>query len=128
VNFWGHGLGALGSNFALFAHATDPMPVRNAFAHNDFLQIAYELGVPGLVLILAFVGLVLKAGGPERYIFIAFIVEANLAFPSHLPTTGAIAATVAGVAAGRLPRLCLAAIIGRDRLSAWYRLPAGGDG
>jgi len=128
LNFWGHGLGSMGSNFALFAHMTDPMPVRNAFAHNDFLQIAYELGLPGAVLVLAFVGLVLKAGGPERYIFIAFIVEANLAFPSHLPTTGAIAALVAGVSAGRLPRLRLATVIGRDRLPAWRRRFAGGDG
>jgi hypothetical protein len=127
LNFWGHGLGSLGSNFALFAHITDPLPVRNVYAHNEFLQIAYELGAPGVILALTFVALVLKGGGPERYIFIAFLVEANLAFPSHLPSTGAVAALCAGAAAHRLPRLRLAHVIGRDRLSSWCRLSAGGD-
>ena len=105
LNFWGHGLGSLGNNFALFAHVTDPMPVRNVYAHNDLLQIAYELGAPGVILILAFVVLVLKGGGPERYIFIAFLVEAMLSFPSHLPTTGAVAMLVAGSSAARLPKV-----------------------
>jgi O-antigen ligase len=112
LNFWGHGIGTLGNNFSLFAHLTDPMPVRNVYAHNDLLQIAYELGVPGVVFILGFIVLVLKGGGPERYIFIAFLVEAAFAFPSHFPSTAAIAAVCSGCAANRLPRLRLANVLG----------------
>ena len=97
------------------------MTLRQVYAHNDLVQVAYELGLPGLALALAFIWFVLQSDRPERFVFLALIVEAIFAFPTHLATTGAIGALLAGVSVCDLPRVCLSNVIGRDRRYAGAR-------
>jgi len=71
------------------------------FAHNDFLQIAFEFGAVGAVLWVGFI--VCCLAGPvrvESYIVIAFLCMGVFAFPLFMP--GSV--FVAGLAAGHLLR------------------------
>lgn len=122
LSLFGHGIGSFGGTLPQFAYYTDPMVVRQVYAHNDLLQVAYELGLPGLVLALAFIWLVLQSDRSERFVFLALIVESIFAFPNHLPVTGAVGALLAGCSARSLPRFCVADVFGRDRLYARFGL------
>jgi hypothetical protein len=66
-------------------------------AHNDLLQIAYELGLPGFLVAAAFM-LYCLAWGPvvPRLILIVFAVEGLFDFPLYQPATGFLAALAAG--------------------------------
>jgi len=98
----GHGLGAFYIDFPSFAD----LARRFNHAHNDWLEIAYELGVIGVLLLgLLFAGAMRHAGGGIRYVVAGFIVEGCFAFPLFLPITAALAT------------LCLGHLWGlRDRL------------
>ncbi len=128
LTIWGHGIGSFGSTLPLYAVFTDSAAIRNEFAHNDFLQILYELGVPGLILAIGFVWITLQSSGSERYVFAAFIVESFFAFPLHLPTTAVLGAFMAGRAAHSLPMLRLETIVGRVLFIERYDHSAGGKG
>jgi hypothetical protein len=82
------------------------------FAHNDFLQVLYELGIPGAVLFLGFFAYCL-ARGPltERLVLTVFLVEGCFGFPLFIPGT----AFMAGLAAGSILR-------NRVSLFGWQRL------
>lgn len=118
LSLLGTGIGTFGATIAQHAHLTDPLSLRNTHAHNEPLQIAYELGLPGLLLACAFVLSVLRSGRPERFVFIAFLVEGLFAFPASLPVTGAVGALCAGGAARGLPRVRLETLLGRGSLRA----------
>lgn len=109
LSAFGHGLGSFAGLFPQYARLVDASANRFENPHNEFLQIAFETGIPGLVLALAFCWLILKTESPERYVFIAFVVEACFAFPNHLPCTAFLAALVAGHAARALPVVRLGA-------------------
>jgi len=71
------------------------------YAHDDYLQISFELGVVGALLWVGF--LVCCLAGPvrtESYVLIAFACMGVFAFPLYMPGT----VFVAGLAAGRLLR------------------------
>lgn len=90
LRWWGHGVGSTDWTYPFME-----------FAHNDFLQIAFELGAVGAVLWVGF--LVCCLAGPlrtESYILIAFCVTGCFAFPLFMPGT----VFVAGLAAGHLLR------------------------
>ena len=65
-------------------------------AHNDYLELVYELGAVGAVLGALFAWELWGPLNSARLVLIVFAVEACFAFPSHLPATLAIAALVAG--------------------------------
>lgn len=97
---FGHGIGSFYS--ALPAHATfvDSSSIELWHAHNDILELAFELGIPGIVLAFAFGGLVFwRAGERERLVLVALGVTACLLFPFHNPATTVIFGLVAGFAA-----------------------------
>lgn len=102
----GHGFGSfygLGPEYAL---RTDSYFERNAHAHNEILEIAFELGALGVTLAAAFWALLLKGPAtPERLILVAVTVESLFEFPLHVPTTGCLAMLVAGHLARGLPVL-----------------------
>lgn len=86
----GHGIGATDWSYPFME-----------FAHNDYLQITFELGVVGAALWYGFIACCLA--GPlrtESYILIAFCVMGIFAFPLFMPGT----VLVAGLAAGCLLR------------------------
>lgn len=69
---------------------------RPIFAHNDLLQILYELGVIGAILISCFFLSVLRIKRNERYIVFAFVVVSMFAFPLYLPISSSITFLVCG--------------------------------
>ena len=128
MNLIGHGLGSFGGTISQFMHDLDPMAVCNVYAHNELVQISYELGEPGLIVALAFVFEVMFSYRSERFIVLAFLVEAFSGFPSHLPITGALAAAMAGCAARDLPRICIPSYLGGGGLHARGHVPSGRQG
>lgn len=67
------------------------------YAHNDMLQVLYESGAPGLLLLGgAFLFCLWGRITPERLVLITFLVEGCLDFPFYLPATSFLAALVAG--------------------------------
>lgn len=117
LTIFGRGIGSFGGS--LVAYFTDPMALRNIYTHNEFLQIFYELGVPGLVLFVVFGGfIVFGTDYWPRYVFVAALVEGCFGFSFHMPVTGAVGLLMAGAAARCLPWLCDEAKLGRGRLSS----------
>lgn len=89
------GLTFLGAGLGGFVHA---FPQRE-YAHNDALQIAYDLGIPGLVAFGALVAWCLWRGaGASRAVMVAFVVEGCFSFPLYQPATAFLAACAAGAA------------------------------
>ncbi len=96
ANFWGYGVGSFSTTFPSLATHVDTFTWRVEHAHNDFLEIVLELGVPGLVLALGLVALAACAASPARYVVIAFAIECALGFASHLPATAFLGVLCAG--------------------------------
>ncbi len=94
INLFGHGLGSL--RFA------DPYM---EYAHNDLLQIGYELGPIGAVGYAALLGYGIWYGEAERPVLIAFAVEGLVDFPLYWPATGFLAALCLGSVLNRRYRL-----------------------
>lgn len=66
-------------------------------AHNDWLEITYEVGVLGVGLFAALViGAMRQAGGGVRYVLAGFLVTGCFGFPLYLPVTGVLAALCMG--------------------------------
>ena len=107
LSLFGSGFGTFGATIAAHAIHIDPAAVRDTHAHNDLLEVAYELGLPGALLALAFVVSVLRSDRMERFVFLALIVEGMFAFPSFLPLTGALGLFAAGVASRGLKKVQL---------------------
>lgn len=98
--FWGHGLGSFYVEFPRYAVDTATNYVRPDHAHNDFLELAFELGVPGIAFGMAFLVCVLASGSEaEGMVLGALLVEACFAFPFHEPATTFLLGAVAGCAA-----------------------------
>lgn len=101
----GHGLGTFGLQFPLyqaqaFSHSWSAPFIGNAsftsYAHNDYLQLWAELGLPALLAFGALIWIVLKRGRALAHdpvalgcwaAVISLLVNAAVAFPLHLPTT-----------------------------------------
>lgn len=106
LTLFGHGLGAFYIDFPSFAVHSDVLSERPVHAHNDFLELAYELGI-GALLFVAMLGYCLSGPLPtERLILIAFMVEAFFGFPLHLPIPSFLAALAAGRLCGVRATLC----------------------
>lgn len=74
-----------------------PMTVRPDHAHNDWLEIAYELGLLGLALAALFAWRILRAGdGSMRAAFLAFATTALFSFPLHNAASAVLGILAAG--------------------------------
>lgn len=106
LTFWGRGPGSFLTTYPAFASRTDSAASREEDAHNDFLQIAYQYGVPGIAILLPLVALALWGPlGPDRYLLLAFLAIAAFNFPLQIP----IEAFLGALTLGRLcPRRSLA--------------------
>ena len=124
LTIFGHGIGNFYAAFPYYAARVaaegGPSWVIATHAHNDILEIAFELGVIGLVLTLALAWCIWRqAQAPERYGLAAVAITGLAGFPLHMPFTAAVAAYLAGVAVGARHRLC------RDPLHSRLRLYEG---
>ena len=61
---WGSGLGSFSAAYAPFEPVTAMTNVYALHAHNDLLELAVEAGIPGLLLLIALLGLI--AGGARK--------------------------------------------------------------
>lgn len=86
LTFWGHGLGSFRWTF----HVME-------YAHNDPLNIAYELGVPGILVAIALAWYALRDGPvAPRALLVCFMVEGLFDFPLYQPAASFLAAVVFG--------------------------------
>ena len=102
LTWLGHGVGSYYAVYPTFVPHPILVAARPAHAHNELVNIASDLGVPGLVLLLGFGWLAFRnAGAMERCVLVALFGISLFSFPLHVPATGFIFAVVAGSAAAR---------------------------
>lgn len=105
LTWFGHGLGSFYTLFPSHAPSIDFLLDRPFHAHNDWLELAYDVGA-GAAICGAFLLVALSAGPlAPRAVFLAFIMEGCFDFPIHLPATVFIAGLAAGHVARGRPRL-----------------------
>lgn len=98
LTIWGHGLGSFLVEYPSFQAHSPALALRFENAHNDFLQVVYELGLGGLILIVVLLLRMAAAPrSPAWYALVVFLVEACFGFPLYEPVSGALAACCAGV-------------------------------
>ena len=101
ITTWhGHGLGSYYTLFPFLTSSFDITHIRPEHAHNDLLEICFELGAVGVIGYCALaISAIRMASVTGRCILVAFITMGMFAFPLWMPATGFIAAFVAGHAA-----------------------------
>ena len=111
---WGHGLGSFVDLFPLYERHSNMLTLRFENAHNDFLQVAFELGVVFAVALAALVIAQLWGAprSPAWYGLVVFLVEGCFGFPLYQPATGCLAMACAGYLFR--DRVCL-----YDMFTAW---------
>lgn len=115
MNFFGHGLASFIADSPAFLHHIDALHLRFDHAHNDFIQVAYELGIGGVLLVgLLLAKMATAPRSPAWYCLLAFLVLGCSGFPLYMPVTGALAALCAG-------RVCADGARLRDMLDAVRR-------
>lgn len=107
LTWLGSGIGSFFTQYPMAASLKDLLISRPANAHNDFLEMAFEIGPAGLLMFVLLLSTALCAPRPiERAVLLAFIMEACFGFPLHNPVTGFIAALAAGHLCGARHGLC----------------------
>lgn len=102
LTFWGHGLGSLYTLSPFLTHDWDAVLVRTIHAHNDILEIWFDVGVIGTLLYSLWIAAALgMADAGDRGIIIAFLVIGLVGFPWFMPVTAFLAAVVLGHVARR---------------------------
>lgn len=117
----GHGIGSWIAEFPAFQISIPTLRLRFENTHNDYLQIAYELGLPGVILIgILFLQTGRNLVQPEAYAMIIFLMIAVFDFPLYEPVSGYLAALCAGrlFSGGARLRLPVPAL----GLALWRRL------
>lgn len=96
MQFWGKGIGAFFLSFPEHATRIDALALRPSQAHNDMLQLTYELG-PGALFAAGLLVFALRgARNTAYYVLIVFLVEGLVGFPLYMPATAFLAAFVLG--------------------------------
>lgn len=116
----GRGIGSFMVAYPEHAQYFNVLVARPEFAHNDFLQLLFELGPLGAGLALWAAAYCIRGADTcARCFFVVAVVECCLGFPLHLPATGGLIAVVAGYAARRSPRLRDVLAVVRTPVGAW---------
>jgi O-antigen ligase len=136
ATWFGHGLGQFFTEFPLWTPHVTILSQRPAEAHNEVINVIAELGLPGVVLWLAFFAVVLwRAAGCVRLALLALLAISLTSFPLHLPATGFMVALLAADAVIARRRVLLEQPVRRDHAGGWlaggtrraYRPGAGDD-
>lgn len=97
LTFFGHGIGSLYTLSPYMTDAWDTTARRLDHAHNEFLEILFEQGIPGLVLYTALLSLAYRsADWATRSILSAFLVISCVAFPWRIPANAFVGALCLG--------------------------------
>ncbi len=121
LEIWSYGL----DNLVWLGHGIGSfMGVHGAeHLHNDYLEVAYELGLPGSVLLILSLA-TLQRHGAEYYAGCAIFITACFSFPLHNPATAFLAAYLAGcLSRGALP-VCGGAAVWGSLVGARMARPA----
>ncbi len=106
LTIFGHGIGSFFTAFPMHANHQDLLIGRPAHAHNDLLELAFELGIPGVLLLICMIVSALRSRvSVEHAVLLAFMTEAFFGFPIHNPVTAMLFAIVAGRLCGTRPAL-----------------------
>jgi O-antigen ligase len=92
---FGNGIGSFEILYPLNAVNIDTVLTRPKYAHNDLLQIGFDLGI-GSLLLVAFLWSILTIKCKEAYILYAFCIVSLFAFPLHNPVSAFLVCLVAG--------------------------------
>lgn len=111
LTWMGHGIGSFYVTFPAFATHFNTLASRPEHAHNEILEIAFELGPVGVLLALAFCATLWGRVTAARLVLIAAAVESLGEFPLHSPAAGVLVLFAAGHCARDL---------GSIRDQAWY--------
>lgn len=128
LTVFGRGIGSFYVDFPLYHdHIMGENTVNwtlTAHAHNDTLELLFELGIPGLILMAA-LGWVIwqSAAYGERYALGCVLISGLAGFPLREPFTAAVAALLAGIAAGRWDLVRGIALCRRPALYRWGQQP-----
>ena len=97
TTFLGRGVGQFYNTFPEAATRQAIERIRSDHAHNDWLELSYELGFVGIFLGAVFsASVLLGPSGWEKAAFLAFCVIGCFAFPLHNPATGILGLAAAG--------------------------------
>lgn len=69
------------------------------YVHNDYLQLAFELGA-GSLLVVPIFWRAIRSGTPEAAALGSILASASVSFPSHHPTGAMLVAVLSGLAIG----------------------------
>jgi hypothetical protein len=106
ATLFGHGLGSFYTEYPLWTPHLSIIGTRPDHPHNEVVYVIAELGLPGLILWLAFFGIVLRwAHGVSRLALLALLAIGCTSFPLHVPVTGFVCALLAGDAVGTRRRV-----------------------
>ena len=101
ITLFGHGFGSFYGEYPYFTESIDIALLRPEHAHNDILEIAFEVGIIGAILYCGFAASAFgMANSVQRPILAAFFTYGMFAFPWHVPVTAFIGAIVLGNVAG----------------------------
>jgi hypothetical protein len=101
ITLFGHGIGTYWA-----VHATEIYPDGVLeHAHNDFLELANDLGIVGAALAVWFIWELRGPLDTARLVLCALAIEALFSFPLHMPVTLALGSLCAGHAVRRRPVL-----------------------
>lgn len=98
LRVFGQGIGQYRAMLPRYGHRLATFGLNAEHAHNDLLEIAYELGLPGVLgicgfFLLAFIG---PGAAAAKYALGTVLVESLFGFPFHEPVAGFIALVLAG--------------------------------
>lgn len=98
LTWLGHGLGAFSAEFSTLQVHTDGLLTRFDHPHMEALQVLYEFGAGGVVLIGLLVFRMSRDPSPSApwYALFVFLVEGCFSFPLYNPVTGFLAAVCLG--------------------------------
>lgn len=98
VTPFGKGLGSFHQHYPVIA-STQTVETKPENAHNDYLEVLFEAGWPGLVLFVALLGSLMQSRAKEAYPLVTILMEATVAFPLHMPATVVVFGLLAGMCA-----------------------------
>ena len=98
LTFFGRGIGQYRAMVPEKGHRLSALSLNTEHAHNDLLEIAFELGFPGIVLFawLCFTAVRARSDGAEAYILGSLLVAGLFGFPLFEPVASFLFAVVAG--------------------------------
>ena len=122
ITLFGHGLGSFSTLFPNFTKTIEILAQRPENAHNDFLEVAFELGLVGFAALVGLCFVAIRGSeGTARYLVVAFLTMCFFDQASHLPASAFVGALALGHLARDRRSLRDSLMSGRISLQHWFR-------